>query len=197
MGHYSASLTKGSLKVGESRIIARLLMDGVEGEAWHKAIREENVLQKRSPSAASTTAEMIAHRLRTMKRPLWQLVAEGSPAVATQAVLAAAIKHNPLIGDFLLHVVREQRRLFRRELSSREWDGFVHDYLQQDEQASKWTAPVLDKLRQNLFRILAEGGYISDTKTRLLQTVILAGEVSHYLEEEDEPYVLRCLRVSE
>ncbi len=185
------------MKVGESRIIARLLLEGVTDDAWRKAIFEDNVLQKRSPSAAQTIAEMIAQRLRTMKPALWQLIAEGTQDVATQAVLAATIKHNPLIGDFLLFGVAEQRRLFQTELLRKVWDDFVSDYVLHDEQAAKWTAPVLDKLRQNLWRVLFEAGFLADTKHATLQPVFLTQEVQHYLEAEGEEYLLRCLRVAQ
>ncbi|WP_395090777.1 DUF1819 family protein [Armatimonas sp.] len=196
MGRYSASLTKGSLKVSESRIVAGLLLDGVEGAAWRKAILEDNVLQKRSPSSASTTAEMIARRLQTMSEPLWLLVRDGSPTVATQASLAAAIKHNPLIGDFLDIAVREQLRQFKSQLSPVVWSQFVQDYLMPDPVASTWTPAVLDKLRQNLMRILAEAGYISDTKTLRIERVTLTPELCRYLDEHGEEYVLRCLWVA-
>ena len=43
---------------------------------------------------------------------LWRLVRDGKGSVATHAVLAAAVKHSPLLGDFLDLVVREQYRLF-------------------------------------------------------------------------------------
>ncbi len=99
---YSANLTKGSLKVAESRLIAALLLEGVDDAAWQNAIVNENVLQKRSASTAKTFAEYIRHRLSTMKPDLWELVRDGSPAVATQAVLAATLKHSLLLADFFV-----------------------------------------------------------------------------------------------
>ena len=43
---------------------------------------------------------------------LWKLVRDGKGTVATHAVFAAAVKHSPLLGDFLDLVVGEQYRLF-------------------------------------------------------------------------------------
>ena len=47
--HYSADITAGSLKVQESRIVADLLLRGVDATGWKAAIVRENVLQARNP----------------------------------------------------------------------------------------------------------------------------------------------------
>ena len=122
---YSANLVKSSLKVPESRIIARLLLDQVDAAAWKRSILDENVLQKRSPSTAKTFAENIRHRLSTMKPELWELVRDGSPTVATQAVLAATLKHSRLLADFFGQVIREHARQFKTTLSDRDCTDFI------------------------------------------------------------------------
>jgi hypothetical protein len=45
---YRADITAGSLKVPESRVIADLLIRGVDGADWDKAVLDQNVLQARS-----------------------------------------------------------------------------------------------------------------------------------------------------
>jgi hypothetical protein len=51
-------------------------------------------------------------------------------------------------------------------------------------------------LRSSIFSILAEGGYIADTKTRRLQRVHIVKPVLNYLQKHDEDYVLRCIQVA-
>ena len=53
-----------------------------------------------------------------MQPALWEMVRDGSALLATHACLAAAVKHSPLLGDFLDMAVREQYRLFRPSLSN-------------------------------------------------------------------------------
>src|SRR5262245_4393517 len=104
---YSAEITAGALKVPDSRIVARPLLDGVDQRGWRDAIEKENVLQARNTVTANRLARLIRQRLETMDADLWKLVRDGTLIVATHAVLAAAIKHSPLLGDFLDLVVRE------------------------------------------------------------------------------------------
>ncbi|MBI2878016.1 MAG: DUF1819 family protein, partial [Candidatus Tectomicrobia bacterium] len=119
---YKADITAGALKVPESRIIADLLLRGVEEEGWKEAMIRQNVLQARNPATASRLTRLLRGRLALMDADLWTLVRDGSCMVAGHAVLAAAIKHSPLLGDFLDLVVREQYRLFRPSLSNALWE---------------------------------------------------------------------------
>ena len=56
---YRADITAGALKVPESRIIAGLLLNGVDQRGWKDAIVKENVLQARSPATASRLTRLI------------------------------------------------------------------------------------------------------------------------------------------
>ncbi|MCF8016289.1 MAG: DUF1819 family protein, partial [Chromatiaceae bacterium] len=104
-GRYKANFSKGGLMVPESRIIATLLLEGVDAERWERAITVDNVLAKRAPSTARTKATLIRARLRDMPTSIWPLIRDGSRPVATHAVLAATVTYSPLFGDFLDQVV--------------------------------------------------------------------------------------------
>ena len=78
---YSADITAGSLKVPESRIVARLLLDGADRQAWKDAIVGENLLQARNPVTAIRLARLIRLRLETMDADLWRLVRDGTAPV--------------------------------------------------------------------------------------------------------------------
>ena len=175
---YSANLTKASLKLAESRIIAALLLEGVDDNAWRQAILEENVLQKRSASTAKTFADYIRHRLSTMDRGIWELIRDGAPKIAAQAVLAAALKHNRLLADFFDQVLREHSRQFITTITDRDWATYIESCAGRDPNVATWTPEVVIKLRQVVFRILAEAEYVENTKTMTLQHVTVAASVA-------------------
>ena len=193
---YKADITAGSLKVSESRIIADLLLRGIGQGEWDEAILDKNVLQARSPETARRLTRLIRGRLETMEGGLWRLVRDGTGTVATHAVLAAAVKHSPLLGDFLDLVVREHYRLFSATLSNKSWQDYLDDCRGRDPDMPVWNESTRKRLRSSVFQILAQAGYIESTRSKQLQTVHIASQVLHSLERHNEHYTLRAIQVS-
>lgn len=193
---YSADLTAGALKLPESRIVAGLLLEGLGIQDWKDAIVKENVLQARSPATAVRLARLIRLRLETMDGDLWKLVRDGTATVAAHATLAAAVKHSPLLGDFLDLVVREPLRMFKTGLSPASWEDYLDGCRGRDAEMPLWSESTRRRLRSSVFQALAQAGYLTDTRTLTLQQVHVARSVLDYLHDHDEAYVLRCLQVS-
>jgi len=193
---YRTTITSGSLKVAESRIIADLLLRGVDAHDWRVELLDKNVLQARNPETARRLSRLLRARLALMQPALWTMVRDGSAHLATHACLAAAVKHSPLIGDFLDMVVREQYRVFRPALSKPLWEHFIEDCRNRDAAMADWSESTIGRLRSTVFQILAQAGYIENTRTLKLQSVFIAKEVLSYLHTHDEQYVLRCIQVA-
>jgi BrxA len=193
---YQADITAGALKLQESRIIADLLLRGVDEGGWKDAIVKQNVLQARNPATATRLSRLIRGRLELMDADLWRLVRDGIGTVASHAVLTAAIKHSPLLGDFLDLVVREQYRLFTPALSKKLWDDYLDDCRGRDPEMPLWNDSTRKRLRSSVFQILAQAGFLENTRTLKLQPVHIAPQVLRYLKNRDEEYVLRCMQVS-
>jgi hypothetical protein len=193
---YRADITAGALKVSESRIIADLLLQGLDHEGWTHAILEENVLQARNPATAIRLARLIRGRLTLMDAGLWMLVRESTSTVASHALLAAAIKQSPLLGDFLDLVVREQYQLFSPVLLKTLWGDYLSDCRGRDPEMPQWNESTRKRLRSSVFQILAQAGFLENTRTLRLQPVHIASEVLYYLHDRHEEYVLRCIQVS-
>lgn len=193
---YRADITAGALKLQESRIIADLLLRGVDETGWKDAIVKQNVLQTRNPATATRLARLIRRRLALMNVELWKLVRDGTSTVASHAVLAAAVKYSLLLGDFLDLVVREQYRLFRPALSNTLWEDYLDDCRGRDPEMPQWNESTRRRLRSSVFQTLAQAGFLENTKTLKLQPVHIAPQVLRYLKDHDEEYVLRCIQVA-
>ena len=181
--------------VPESRIIADLLLRGVDPPGWKQAIEVDNLLAKRSPTTASTKATLIRGRLRTLTPALWRLIRDGSKPVATHAVLAATVNYSPLLGDFLDLVLRPLFRRFEPNLKPQHWDRYLEDCRTRDPDMPAWSAATLDTLRTRAFGMLAEAGYLSDARQRRLLPLRLAPEVAQALKDAGQFETLRRLTV--
>lgn len=193
---YQADITAGALKLPESRVIADLLLRKVDSEGWKEAVVAKNVLQARNPATAKRLTKLIRGRLETMGPDLWKMVRDGKGMVAMHAAFAAAVKHSPLLGDFLDIVVGEQYRLFGTALTKKMFTDYLEGCRERDPDMPQWNETTRRRLRSSVFQMLAQAGYIENTRSLKLQTVHFADPLLRYLKANGEEYVLRCIQVS-
>lgn len=186
--HYGAELTAGALKVPESRIIADLLLQEIAPKEWQETLSKQNALQARNLETARRLGRLIRQRLELMHADLWRLIRDGSKTVATHACLTAAIKHSPLLGDFLDLVVREQYRLFVSKLSPALWEAYLNDCRGRDSEMPLWNDSTRRRLRSSVYQTLAQSGFLESTRTLRLQPVHIASEVLGCLRDHREEY---------
>lgn len=194
---YTATISSTPLRLRESRIVADLLLQGLDEAAWKDAIVHQNVLQVDSSIAVIRSANILRARIKPLGEGLWSMLRDGDRATASQAALAGAIKHSRLLGDFMDLVIREQRALFAKRLEPRLWADYLAGCRGRDPDMPNWSDSTVNKLRSIVFSILAEADYVNDTHALLLQNVFVDLALANYLREQNENYVLRCLEVME
>lgn len=193
---YGGEIIAGALMIPESRIVAELLLRELASGTWEDAIVTRNVLKTRSKARAVRTSNLIRNRLESMQPALWKMVRDEKGVIATHAVLAAAVKQSPLLGDFLALVVGEQYRRFAQSLSNKLWDDYLDGCRERDPKMPHWSDATRNRLRSSVFQTLAQAGYIENTRSLRLQTVHVAGRVLDYLRTHNETYVLNCIQVA-
>ena len=192
---YSANITKGSLKLRESRIVAGLLMDEISDEEWKLAIENQNVLQARSAATATSLASYIRSRLEYFDRELWKMVRDGDRTLASQALLACAMKHSALLRDFMDLNLRDEYRKFRPTLATSVWTEYLEGCRSRDPDMREWYETTKNRLRSTVFQILAQAGYLSDTSARELKPITILPELISYLHRKGENQLIRCLQL--
>lgn len=194
---YTSTITSASLRLRETRIIADLLIKQVSKNEWKKAILEDNILQMGSVESISRIAPLLRTRLEGMDEGLWKMVHSGDRDLATQATFAAAVKNSRLLGDFMDITLREQVTLFAKCLDDRLWFEFIAGCRGRDPDMPHWSDATVLRLRSAVFSMLAEAGYLKDTKSLLLQNVFVDTQLASYLNDRGETYILRCIEVTE
>lgn len=190
---YNAQIGAGSLLITESRKVAELILKGATDADWQRFINVDNELQKRSPSSSKRQTRLLRNRLEPAPRELLQIVVSGTAESSNQALLAAAIEHSRLLGDFMNQVIREHLRNFEPCLSSGDWCKFLADCEQHEPAIGFWAESTKKKLGQVVIRILAEAKYLANTSTMRITPVSVIPEVQRCLEQHDKHYALHCM----
>jgi hypothetical protein len=194
---YTATISSASLRLRECRLIADLLLKEASKEEWNRAIFEDNILQMNSEVGVRRFSNQLRARLEPLGQGLWRMVRDGAREQATQAAFAGAVKHSRLLGDFMDLTLREQRALFAKQLENRMWTEYIGGCRGRDPDMPHWSDATLARLRSAVFSMLAEAGYLKDTRSLLLQNVFVDDQLAAYLRDRSENYVLRCLEVAQ
>ena len=194
---YTATITTASLRLRESRIIADLLLQAVSDDAWNEAMLDQNLLQMGSAVSIKRISRLLRARLELLGPGAWKMVRDGDRIQATQAVFAGAVKNSRLLGDFMDIMLREQRASFAKNLEYRMWNDYIAGCLGRDPDMPHWSDATVARLRSAVFSMLAEAGYLKDTRSLLLQNVFVDAQLAAYLRACGETYVLRCMEVAE
>jgi hypothetical protein len=193
MTGYNAEISAGSLLPLESRRIAALLLTKPDAAVWQHAIEVENILQKKTPATARRQARLLQRRLITLDALAWKMMAERESEVVVQLLLAAAVKHSQLLGDFMLRVYADRQRRLEPALDPIDWQDFLVECAHRDLTVASWSATTKAKLFQVIVRILVEAKYLENARSKKLTPPFLHPEVRRYLRNHDETYVLDCL----
>ena len=193
MTRYNAEISAGSLLPLESRRIATLLLSSPDPAAWQHAIETENILQKKTPATARRQARLLQRRLTTLDAQAWKMMAERESEVVIQLLLAAAVKHSQLLGDFMLRVYADRQRRLEPTLVSTDWQDFLSECTHHDPAVADWSDSTKAKLFQVTVRILVEAKYLETARSMKLTPPSLHPDVRRYLSTHDETYVLDCL----
>ena len=193
MNPYNAEISAGSLLPLESRRIATLLLSKPDAAAWQHAIEVENILQKKTPATARRQARLLQRRLGTLDAVAWKMIAEREGEVVAQLLLAAAVKHSHLLGDFMLRVYADRQRRLDVALAPADWHDFLAECGHHDSSVASWSESTKAKLFQVIVRILAEARYLESARSMKLTPKSLHPDVQRYLSTHDENYVLDCL----
>ena len=180
MGLYNAEISAGSLMLPESRRIAKLLLERPTPDQWNAALNHENLLQKK-PATARRQARLIRSRLETLDEEGLRLIVEGEGELCSQILLAAAIRHSRLLGDFLRDVYSADLRTLEHTLSDRQWEAFLAECEHRDDAVSQWAESTCEKLFQVIVRVLAEAKYLDSTRRMGLTPPMLHPKTRAYL----------------
>lgn len=165
MSLYNAEVSAGSLMLPESRRVAAFMLTGPDESAWRGAFSlEENLLQKNKPATARRMGRLIRNRLEAVSEDTLRLIAEGDREVALQLLVACAIRHSRLLGDYLRDIYRERLRRLEETLDPKDWESFLHECEHREPTVAEWSESTRKKIFQVIVRILAEAGYLKTTR---------------------------------
>ena len=193
--HYKSDLMGGTLLVRESRIIAGLLLKKINDEKWKQAIEVDNVLQRKTISTAKRFGNAVKSRLELLEPEFWKALRDGDEQVATQVAFCGALERNLLLVEFIEIVVKDAYITHMEKLETYHWSDFVYERGNRDGALLDWKESTINRMGRTVFSMLAEVGYLNNTRNKKLQNVLIRPEVKALLKNNAKQRLLACVDI--
>ena len=177
---YLGDIIGGSIMLRESRLIAQLLLQHPDDEAWERAVVEENLLQKSSVHSAKRMASTVRKRLDAMSDTFWSDLLNAPDDLARQMLMLAVMCQSPVLIDFMATEVADARRMYREAIRSEDWPEFFASRQRVITGLERFSPSSIQKMGSNIFKILADVGYLESARSKRLKAVYLLPEIREW-----------------
>lgn len=182
---YLGDIIGGSLMLRESRLIAELLATSPDEEKWIDAIVNDNVLQKTSIHSAKRMATTLRKRLQPMGGAFWAELSDVSDDTAQQMLLLATMCQSPVLTDFMETTLSDARQMYREKLRSDDWQEFILSRQRAIIGLEQYSESSIQKMGSNVFKILADSGYLESGRSKKLKNVYLLPQIREWASRLD------------
>lgn len=167
---YSLSFTSGALLTREAMVAAPLYLRERDWTTVRRMIMDDNLLQSRTVSSGDRLVREIVGRLRVLNDDELELLADSTGSERAHMMWLAACRHYELIGEFAEEVLRERYLLLAAGIEHDDFESFIRSKALWHPEIADLKQSTLRKLRSNLFRMLIEAGFITQSG-RLLKAL--------------------------
>lgn len=177
---YLGDIIGGSIMLRESRLIAQLLLQHPDNNAWDCAIVEENLLQKNSVHSAKRMATTVKKRLELMSDDFWADLLAAPDDLAKQMLMLAILCQSPVLMDFMATEVADARRMYRDTMRSDDWPEFFASRQRVISGLDQYSPSSIQKMGSNVFKILADVGYLESARSKRLKNIYVLPEIREW-----------------
>lgn len=170
---YKLSFTTGSLFVRGSALLAELYLKEKDWGIARKIALEKNILQSRRGSSSKRVIREIALRLSTLEDSEVGLFMEGNIPEQRLLSFVAVCRYYRFVRDFVIEVVRDNWLQFKTVVDDVDYSRFYEDKELVHEELASVAESTRIKIKQVLFRILAEAGLLSSVKDKVITPPVM------------------------
>jgi hypothetical protein len=180
---YSLSFTSATILRQETVLIAKLYLRIGDWAEVRNQVISENLLQSRTLNTSKRLCREIISRLKTCSLQELKFMVDSTLEEQEHLVWLAICRRYRFIGDFSAEVLREQCANFRLFLDYGDFDAFFNRKAEWHDELEKVKPSTKIKLRQFLFRMLREVGFLAEDGS--VKPVMLSPSLLMFMSRND------------
>ena len=150
-GQYNGGLTREQFLFYEIKVVAKLLVEGMNIDDAILKIKNENLFQFPTERMIVNIANVCYRRLQALdSENLIYVLATSSVDVAKQVNLYAMMKQNRIVWDFMVTVIGEKYRTQDFSFTKKDMSAFMFQLQEQNADVATWSDSTIQKIKQVL-----------------------------------------------
>jgi len=186
---YLLSYTAASLQSYESETIANLYNETLDWESVAKSVIDDDALQKGTIATRKREFIEFKNRLQTLTPEQLSYYQEATSSDVKNLTILSCFKLYTFIYDFSIEIMRKKLLLFDFQLINSDYEAFydskrvAYDNLNTVSEATQY------KLKQVMFKMLEQAGFIDSVKNKNIQKPYLSAELIKLIVQDDPKYL--------
>lgn len=182
---YTFSFTGASVLIAETLAIAEEYNRLNDWRAVEKSLLDNNLLNKIKQATFKREFSEIKKRLSLLTQDQLQLMIQGSLNDAKAMILLSLVKSYSFLHDFIIEVIRNKYLLFDTVISDIDYIRFVNTKSLSHNELNAITEATAKKVKQVVFKLLAQVGLITHSRNGSILKPILNGKVIDVIIDDD------------
>lgn len=185
------TITREQFLYSEMRIVAKLLSEGKDEKQVIEEVVSNNLFQYPTERMIKNITQVCLNRFKEAdSKELINIVANESSSVAKQTCLFLMMNYYRLVWDFMITVIGEKYRTKDYSFTKMDMNSFFTCLQEQNDTIASWSDATITKCKQVLKKILVETGYLDNTKTEVLNPVLLDFSLKEAIENTNNKQAL-------
>ena len=189
MAKYILSYTTASLSAYESEVMAGLYLESGDWSSVREGVIDENVLQKGSLTGRKRLFIELQKRLETLTSEQLAFYVDASSSDVKNLTMLSCFKLYGFIYDFATEVMRQKLLLFDFQVLNSNYESFYDSKAVSFENLNTISEATQKKLKQVMFKMFEQAGFIDSVKTKNIQKPYLSEELIRLIVQDDPKYL--------
>ena len=189
MAKYTLSYTSASLSAYESEVIAGLFLESEDWSSVRASVVDDNALQKGSLNGRKRLFNELQKRLETLTPEQLAFYESASGSDARNLTMLSCFKLYQFIYDFATEVMRKKLLLFDFQMLNSDYESFYDSKRVAYDNLNTVSEGTQKKLKQVMFKMFEQAGFIDSVKTKNIQKPYLSEELIRLIVQDDPKYL--------
>lgn len=185
------TITREQFLFHEMRIVARLIKEGKSDEQIIQEVTDNNLFQYPTERMIKNITQVCLNRFnKANSQELIDIVANDSADAAKQACLFLMMNYYRLVWEFMITVIGEKYRTKDTSFTKMDLNSFFTRLQEQNDVVASWSDATIGKCKQVLKKTLVENGYLDNSRSEVLNPVLLDFRVKEAIEDSNNKEAL-------